>query len=253
MDVDDRRRHGRARVQPDVQAGHRTRSTSTQPQPEQGRPTAGSAAAKAPEEAEAPDKTPRRPADDPNAGRDAAKDVALQEEEAKAMADLLTGEGANGTSEGDMSKRRPGADLGQQIADVREGGKTGRRRRWRRSRLARRRRCARRHRQGPEHQRPGRHRDRRRRQGRARADRPHLGQRQADVRRVDADARRRARRRSRASYMAGLKRCYKEYLKKDAARARQGHAVAHRQRDRSHRRRARRTASPARSTSASAA
>jgi hypothetical protein len=40
------------------------------------------------------------------------------------MADLLTGEGDNGTSEGDMSKRRPGADLGQQIADVREGGKT---------------------------------------------------------------------------------------------------------------------------------
>ena len=39
------------------------------------------------------------------------------------MADLLTGEGLNGTSEGDMSKRRPGADLGTQIADVREGGK----------------------------------------------------------------------------------------------------------------------------------
>jgi hypothetical protein len=37
---------------------------------------------------------------------------------------VLTGEGADGTSEGDMSKRRPGADLGQQIADVREGGKT---------------------------------------------------------------------------------------------------------------------------------
>jgi hypothetical protein len=40
------------------------------------------------------------------------------------MADLLTGEGPNGNSEGDMSKRRPGADLGQQIADVREGGKS---------------------------------------------------------------------------------------------------------------------------------
>ena len=57
-------------------------------------------------------------------GRDSAADVQLQQEEnARAMADLLTGEGTNGTSEGDMSKRRPGADLGQQIADVREGGK----------------------------------------------------------------------------------------------------------------------------------
>jgi hypothetical protein len=58
-------------------------------------------------------------------GRDKAADVQLQQEEnARAMADLLTGEGDNGTSEGDMSKRRPGADLGQQIADVREGGKS---------------------------------------------------------------------------------------------------------------------------------
>jgi hypothetical protein len=39
------------------------------------------------------------------------------------MADLLTGEGPNGDSEGDMSKRRPGADLGQQIDAVKEGGK----------------------------------------------------------------------------------------------------------------------------------
>jgi hypothetical protein len=87
---------------------------------------AGSAAAKAPDKtpAKTPAKTPDKPAVDPNAGRDAAKDIAMQEEQAKAMADLLTGEGANGTSEGDMSKRRPGADLGQQIADVREGGKT---------------------------------------------------------------------------------------------------------------------------------
>jgi hypothetical protein len=83
----------------------------------------GSAAVKAPEKA-VPDKQAAKPTVDPNAGRDAAKDIAMQEEQAKAMADLLTGEGANGTSEGDMSKRRPGADLGQQIADVREGGKT---------------------------------------------------------------------------------------------------------------------------------
>lgn len=56
-------------------------------------------------------------------GRNEKEDVGRQEENARAMADLLTGEGLDGTSEGDMSKRRPGADLGTQIADVREGGK----------------------------------------------------------------------------------------------------------------------------------
>jgi len=89
--------------------------------------TAGSAAAKTPEKvaAKTPDKPAPKPAEkDPGAGRDSAKDIAMQQQQASAMADLLTGEGANGTSEGDMSKRRPGADLGQQIADVREGGKT---------------------------------------------------------------------------------------------------------------------------------
>ncbi len=58
-----------------------------------------------------------------DSGRDQKQNVAMQEDQAKAMADLLTGEGSNGTSEGDMSKRRPGADLSQQIADVRETGK----------------------------------------------------------------------------------------------------------------------------------
>ena len=94
-----------------------------QPQPDKGQDAAaGSAQQKAPDKK--PDPTPsKKPADD-NKGRDQKADVALQEETAKAMADLLTGEGPNGNSEGDMSKRRPGADLGQQIADVREGGKT---------------------------------------------------------------------------------------------------------------------------------
>ncbi len=91
----------------------------SQPQPDKGA-DAGSAA-KAPEKK--PDPAPaKKPADD-SKGRDTKQDVSLQEEQAKAMADLLTGEGPNGNSEGDMSKRRPGADLGQQIADVKEGGK----------------------------------------------------------------------------------------------------------------------------------
>jgi hypothetical protein len=84
----------------------------------------GSAAVKPVAKVDKSQAKPDKPAVDPNAGRDALKDIAMQEEQAKAMADLLTGEGANGTSEGDMSKRRPGADLGQQIADVRDGGKT---------------------------------------------------------------------------------------------------------------------------------
>jgi hypothetical protein len=57
-------------------------------------------------------------------GRDDKEKISLkQQEDAKAMADLLTGEGPNGNSEGDMSRRRPGSDLNQQIADVKEGGK----------------------------------------------------------------------------------------------------------------------------------
>jgi len=94
------------------------------PTPDKTNNDAGSAAKPVAKTPDKPAKTPDKPAVDPNQGRDAAKDIAMQEEQAKAMADLLTGEGANGTSEGDMSKRRPGADLGQQIADVREGGKT---------------------------------------------------------------------------------------------------------------------------------
>ncbi|HET9989184.1 MAG TPA: hypothetical protein VFQ65_11705, partial [Kofleriaceae bacterium] len=86
------------------------------PTPDKTNNDAGSAAAKpVAKPADKPSAKPDKPAVDPNAGRDAAKDIAMQEEQAKAMADLLTGEGANGTSEGDMSKRRPGADLGQQI------------------------------------------------------------------------------------------------------------------------------------------
>jgi hypothetical protein len=81
----------------------------------------GSAAAQKP--ADKPAAKADKPAAKPDAGRDTKQDIALQENNARAMADLLTGEGDNGTSEGDMSRRRPGADLGQQIADVREGGK----------------------------------------------------------------------------------------------------------------------------------
>jgi hypothetical protein len=81
--------------------------------------SAGSAAPeKVPEKAAPRPKTPEKGDD----GKAKADQVALQEQEAAKFADLLTGEGQNGTSEGDMSKRRPGAELGAQINEVREGG-----------------------------------------------------------------------------------------------------------------------------------
>ena len=80
----------------------------------------GSAAEKKPDKAPDQRKAPERG----DSGRSKADQVALQEQEASKFADLLTGEGLNGTSEGDMSKRRPGADLGAQINEVREGGQT---------------------------------------------------------------------------------------------------------------------------------
>ncbi|HET7504983.1 MAG TPA: hypothetical protein VFK02_28360 [Kofleriaceae bacterium] len=83
---------------------------------------AGSAAGSAAPEKQ-PEKSPARPrAPERGDGGNKADQIALQEQEAAKFADLLTGEGVNGTSEGDMSKRRPGADLGSQINEVREGG-----------------------------------------------------------------------------------------------------------------------------------
>jgi hypothetical protein len=86
---------------------------------------AGSAAGSAAPEKK-PDKGPNKPkpAEKGDDAKSKADQVALQEQEAAKFADLLTGEGVNGTSEGDMSKRRPGAELGAQINEVREGGQT---------------------------------------------------------------------------------------------------------------------------------
>jgi uncharacterized protein YndB with AHSA1/START domain len=82
---------------------------------------AGSAAGSA---APAPEKKPDKPKapEKGDNGKPKADTIALQEQEAAKFADLLTGEGKNGTSEGDMSKRRPGAELGAQINEVRESG-----------------------------------------------------------------------------------------------------------------------------------
>jgi hypothetical protein len=74
--------------------------------------------------ASAPTQQPtKKPAGDSQAGRDEQAKISLkQQEDAKAFADLLTSEGPNGTSEGDISRRRPGSDLNQQISAVKEGG-----------------------------------------------------------------------------------------------------------------------------------
>jgi hypothetical protein len=64
------------------------------------------------------------PKRDDNAGREDKEKISLkQQEDAKAFADLLTREGPNGTTDGDISRRRPGSDLNQQISAVKEGGK----------------------------------------------------------------------------------------------------------------------------------
>jgi hypothetical protein len=47
----------------------------------------------------------------------------LNEDDAAAFADKLTAESTTGTDQGDMSKRRPGADLDAQIKNVQEGNK----------------------------------------------------------------------------------------------------------------------------------
>jgi uncharacterized protein YndB with AHSA1/START domain len=94
----------------------------TQPKPDPAAQT-GSAAGSAAAPVKKPDKGPEPPKPEKGGdGKSKADQIALQEQEAARFADLLTGEGQNGTSEGDMSKRRPGAELGAQINEVREGG-----------------------------------------------------------------------------------------------------------------------------------
>ncbi len=48
----------------------------------------------------------------------------MTQDDAEAMANLMTGEGKDGTSEGDMSGRRPGGDLKGEIDAIKEGNKS---------------------------------------------------------------------------------------------------------------------------------
>jgi hypothetical protein len=81
----------------------------------------GSAAVAAPK---APPKGERPRGPDKAGDKSPKPDQLALQEEAHRFADLLTGEGPDGKSEGDMSRRRPGAELGAQISEVREGGQT---------------------------------------------------------------------------------------------------------------------------------
>ena len=97
----------------------------TQPKPDpaqQAGSAAGSAAAAPVKKPDKGGEKPRPSADKGDTGKAQADQLAQKEQEAARFADLLTGEGVNGTSEGDMSKRRPGAELNAQISEVREGG-----------------------------------------------------------------------------------------------------------------------------------
>ena len=95
-----------------------------EPKP-QADPNAGSGAGSAEKaDTKQPDKPAAKPSkSDGGSGRDVKADVGMSEDDAMAMANLMTGEGQNGSSEGDMSGRRPQGDLKGEIDAINEGNK----------------------------------------------------------------------------------------------------------------------------------
>jgi hypothetical protein len=88
-------------------------------------PDQGSAAGSAAGQDKKPDTGKPQPKPSGNTGGRSDKDnVALSEDDAAAFADKLTFEGPNGKDVGDMSKRNPNTDLGKQVDAVKEGNKT---------------------------------------------------------------------------------------------------------------------------------
>ncbi|HEU0030840.1 MAG TPA: AgmX/PglI C-terminal domain-containing protein [Kofleriaceae bacterium] len=84
----------------------------------------GSAAGSAAEQKnKGDDKKPTKDAGK-SGGRSDKDNVAMTEDDAAAFANKLAFDGPNGTDAGDMSSRRPGADLETEINNVREGNKT---------------------------------------------------------------------------------------------------------------------------------
>ena len=102
---------------------------TTEPDPIPVKDSGSAAGSAAPVPEKAPDKGSSKPNEKPNKdpvgqGRDSTTAPTLSEDDAAALADLVSGEGSNARTEGDMDGRRPGADLGDQIASVRDGGRT---------------------------------------------------------------------------------------------------------------------------------
>jgi hypothetical protein len=182
-------------------------------QPKPAEPGPGSAEKKPDKPAER-QKAPDRGGD---TGRNKADQVALQEQEAAKFADLLTGEGPNGTSEGDMSRRRPGTDLGKQLNEINEGnqnvkigGGTGRVSRGDGEvRVGTGHGPAINGPTGPESAGGGKLAEK------APSGRISVSEKAAlDASSLSPDA---VLSKIQSAYMAGLKRCYREYLKKDAS------------------------------------
>lgn len=96
------------------------------PEPDPTPTDAGSAAGSAtPDKKPDPgkDQQPAKPAQN-TGGRSDKDNVAMDEQETGAWADKMTREGPNGTDVGDMAKRNPNQDLGKQVDAVKEGNKT---------------------------------------------------------------------------------------------------------------------------------
>jgi hypothetical protein len=98
--------------------------TIEEPKPTAPDPNAGSGAGSAKEEKKPDKPAASKPAKSDGGGRSESKDVGMTQDDAEAMANLMTGEGKNGTSEGDMSARRPQGDLKGEIDAIKEGNKT---------------------------------------------------------------------------------------------------------------------------------
>jgi hypothetical protein len=170
-----------------------------------------------------PDKPPERPkaperGGGADSGRSREQQIALQEEAAAQFADTLTGkEGPNGTTDSDMIRRRPGADLGAQINELNDsnktakvGGGTGRTSRGDGEvRVGTGHGPAINGPSGPESAGGGKAAEKAPGGRISVADRP-----TGDASSLSPDA---VLSKIQSVYMAGLKRCYREYLKKDAS------------------------------------
>lgn len=94
-------------------------------EPKQADPNAGSAAGSAAKDEKKPDKpSTAKATGNAGAARTEKEDVGMTQDDAEAMANLMTGEGKDGKSEGDMSGRRPQGDLKGEIDAINEGNRT---------------------------------------------------------------------------------------------------------------------------------